>query len=277
VEIQAAEVHDWLAQGPLADIIASIGDFLEVIPPEIAVDIVDRGLMFTGGGSLLARAMTRISAGINLPCHVDRDPQHSTIRGTAAVLENMSGHQTLLEPLRASNTEAAGRPTSSGEEKHDSPKERPAAVASSPTGSASTPMAPPPHEGPGAYVFVSYKREDMPLVAPYLHRLIEWGYKPWYDRGIPGGAEWDALIEEKVRGCRALVVFLTQAAADSKWVRREIKFADRESKPILAIRLGSLALHSGLDILLNQYQTIDGTARDFESELRRAMQYVRLL
>ena len=133
---------------------------------------------------------------------------------------------------------------------------------------------PPPYEGRGEYAFVSYKHADLPRIAPHLHRLSEWGYKPWYDRGIPGGAEWDALIEEKLKGCRVLVVFMSQAAADSKWVQREIKFADREGKPIVTVLLGDPVLHSGLDLTLSQYQKIDAGAPDFEQELRRAMHFV---
>jgi hypothetical protein len=63
----------------------------------------------------------------------------------------------------------------------------------------------------GDFIFVSYKREDLPRITPFLTRICEWGYEIWYDRGIPGGAEWDALIEEKVSQCKVLLVFLSQA------------------------------------------------------------------
>jgi len=117
----------------------------------------------------------------------------------------------------------------------------------------------------------------MPSIAPHLTRLSKWSYNIWYDKGIPGGSEWDAMIEHKVSQCQLLLVFLSQQAADSKWVRREIKFADSKEKPILVVRLGDVALRHGLSITLSQYQMILESASDFSEELRRAIEYVRLL
>lgn len=136
---------------------------------------------------------------------------------------------------------------------------------------------PPPFDGDGGFVFVSYKREDLPRITPYLHRLVGWGYKLWYDRGIPGGAEWDAMIEDKVSRCMLLLTFMSCAAVNSKWVRREIKFADSQNKPILAVRLEPVELNRGLNIVLSQYQMIDASRADFSDELRKAIEYVRLL
>ena len=136
---------------------------------------------------------------------------------------------------------------------------------------------PAPYDGKENFVFVSYKREEMPRVAPFLHRMVEWGYNVWYDRGIPGGAEWDAMIEDRVTRCILLVTFISPKSVDSKWVRREIKFADSLNKPILAIRLETTELKEGLGLVLNQYQMIDATNADFSEELKRALEYVRLL
>ena len=111
-----------------------------------------------------------------------------------------------------------------------------------------------------------------------MHRIVALGYPIWFDRGIPGGAEWDALIEEKVSNCLILLVFLSQSAVESKWVRREIKFADSENRPILGIRLDEdLELKHGLKVVMNQYQMIDASNADFSDELRKAIEYVRLL
>jgi len=136
---------------------------------------------------------------------------------------------------------------------------------------------PKPYEGTGDYIFVSYKREDFSRVAPVIRNIIGWGYNIWYDQGIPGGSEWDAIIEEKVSRCIILIAFLSASAVDSKWVRREIKYADSLNKPILAIRLEEVQLKQGLSVTLSQYQMIDTTNADFSNELRRAISYVRLL
>lgn len=78
--------------------------------------------------------------------------------------------------------------------------------------------APPPADGDADFLFVSYKREDMPRIAPHLAQIAAWGYPVWYDRGIIGGSEWDALIEEKVQRSSLLLLFLTPAAVQSKFV-----------------------------------------------------------
>ena len=86
------------------------------------------------------------------------------------------------------------------------------------------------------------------------------------------------MIEEKVSHCKILLVFLSEAAVDSKWVRREIKFADSENRPILGIRLDkNVELKHGLKVVMNQYQMIDASNMDFSDELRKAIEYVRLL
>ncbi len=115
-------------------------------------------------------------------------------------------------------------------------------------------VPPEPYDGKEDFIFVSYKREEMSRVAVFLHRMIGWGFNVWYDRGIPGGAEWDSMIEERVLRCILLVTFISQKSVESKCVRREIKFADSLNKPILAIRLEPTELKQGLGMVLNQYQ-----------------------
>lgn len=137
---------------------------------------------------------------------------------------------------------------------------------------------PEPSETPSEYIFISYKRDDLPRIISFMHRIVSWGYHIWYDRGIPGGAEWDELIEEKVSNCKLLLVFLSEAAVESKWVRREIKFADSEDRPIVGIRLDkNIELKHGLKVVMNQYQIINATSVDFSDQLRKAIEYVRLL
>lgn len=137
--------------------------------------------------------------------------------------------------------------------------------------------APRAYMGQADYIFISYKRQDMPRILPILKRIAESGYRVWYDKGIPGGAEWDALIEERVRSCRLLLLFVSQAAIHSRYVRREVKFADALAKPLLSIKLEDAELTHGMEMLLTQYQMVNSGAPDFHEELERAIQYVRLL
>ncbi len=127
-----------------------------------------------------------------------------------------------------------------------------------------TPL-PPPYSGTGPFAFVSYKRHDIQRIAPVLAEIRGRGWQLWIDNGIPGGAEWDAVLEERIQSCAVLLAFLSQASVESKYCRREIKFADALDKPILAVELERVQLLLGLEMLLQQYQRIrlaDSTAID---------------
>jgi amino acid transporter len=49
------------------------------------------------------------------------------------------------------------------------------------------------------FLFVCYKREDMSRIKPILLSLCGWKCEVWYDKGIPGGAEWDAAVRRPVQ------------------------------------------------------------------------------
>jgi hypothetical protein len=136
---------------------------------------------------------------------------------------------------------------------------------------------PAPYAGRQPFFFISYKREDLARIEPLVTDLGRRGHKVWYDRGIPGGAEWDALIEERIRSCQVLVLFLSQAAVHSKYVRREVKFADTLNKPIVGVNLErNIELSHGMRMLLNQYQCIESSPAGLGTELERTVRFVHL-
>jgi TIR domain-containing protein len=137
-------------------------------------------------------------------------------------------------------------------------------------------LLPDAYEGNGDFVFLSYKHQDIESIAPVLKHLDEHGVRVWYDKGIPGGSEWDALIEEKLERCQLLLVFMSPLAVGSKHVRREVKYADALDKQILCVQLEDTELTHGLAMLLTQYQVLDATASDFRSELNRALRSLEL-
>lgn len=133
---------------------------------------------------------------------------------------------------------------------------------------------PPPYDGHQPFIFVSYRHQDVGALAPILHDLTKKGYNVWYDRGIPGGTEWDAVIEQKLMGCSLVLLFVSQSAISSKYVRREAKFADILNKPIVSVKLEEAKLTYGMGMLLTQYQMISRKAGDFDLQLQRAIQHV---
>jgi rod shape-determining protein MreB len=70
-------------------IIDNIRSTIETTPPELVADIYERGIMITGGGSLLKRIDERISQATNIPVHVVDDPLTAVARGTGVVLEDL--------------------------------------------------------------------------------------------------------------------------------------------------------------------------------------------
>ncbi len=72
---------------PLLVIIEAVKRTLERIPPELAADIVDRGIMLAGGGALLKGLDTLISHETGIVVHVAADPLSCVVLGTGHVLE----------------------------------------------------------------------------------------------------------------------------------------------------------------------------------------------
>ena len=73
----------------LMDIIAGVKGVLEQTPPELASDIIDKGIVMSGGTSLLTnfdRLMTQVTG---VPCHVAEDALLCVVRGTGVALENI--------------------------------------------------------------------------------------------------------------------------------------------------------------------------------------------
>lgn len=129
----------------------------------------------------------------------------------------------------------------------------------------------PPPDARGDFVFVSYAHSDAARIAAHLGALRGGNVPFWYDAGIPSGSEWDAVIESHIERCRALVLFLSPRAAASKYVRREVKFADALNKPLVSVVLEPVALREGLHMLLTQYQMLDAARADLPAALRQAL------
>lgn len=87
VSIKAPEMREAMAE-PLAVIIEAVKRTLERTPPELAADIVDRGIMLAGGGALLKGIDTLISHETGIVVHIAADPLSCVVLGTGRVLEN---------------------------------------------------------------------------------------------------------------------------------------------------------------------------------------------
>lgn len=81
---------------PLTSIITAIKSTLEKTPPELSSDIMDRGIVMTGGGSLLRGLDERIRQETGMPVHVTEDPLICVVVGSGKALQEI---QTLRKIL----------------------------------------------------------------------------------------------------------------------------------------------------------------------------------
>ncbi|WKZ27193.1 MAG: rod shape-determining protein [Candidatus Paceibacterota bacterium] len=88
IEIGANELTDALSES-LREVIQIIKEVLEVTPPELCSDIMDRGITISGGGALLRNIDQLITKVTGVPAHIADDPLFCVARGTGIVLENL--------------------------------------------------------------------------------------------------------------------------------------------------------------------------------------------
>jgi rod shape-determining protein MreB len=87
VTVKGPEIREAMSE-PLSVIIEAVKRTLERTPPELAADIIDRGIMLAGGGALLRGLDTLISHETGIVVHVAADPLSCVVLGTGRVLEN---------------------------------------------------------------------------------------------------------------------------------------------------------------------------------------------
>ncbi len=88
LKVSSGEIREALS-GTINKIISVIVETLEETPPELLSDILERGIMITGGGSLLKGLDQRIAEETKMPVMVAEDPLTTVVRGCGRVLQNL--------------------------------------------------------------------------------------------------------------------------------------------------------------------------------------------
>jgi rod shape-determining protein MreB len=99
LKLSSVQVREALVE-PFDRIVEAVRQSLEKTPPELASDILDRGIILTGGGALLKGLDKRLRQETNLPVNVAEDPLTCVVRGTGKVLENMQNYAKVLVKSR---------------------------------------------------------------------------------------------------------------------------------------------------------------------------------
>lgn len=88
VTIHSNEVREALWE-PVSSIVTSAKAVLERTPPELSADIIDRGVILTGGGALLHGLDQLLSEELKVPVLIAEDPMFCVVKGTGIMLDNL--------------------------------------------------------------------------------------------------------------------------------------------------------------------------------------------
>jgi rod shape-determining protein MreB len=98
ISISQAQIADAL-QEPVSQIIEAVKVALEATPPELAADIVDKGIVLTGGGALLTNLDQLLREETGLPVSIADEPLSCVALGTGKVLEHINTHKQVLSSV----------------------------------------------------------------------------------------------------------------------------------------------------------------------------------
>lgn len=99
LKISSVQIREALAE-TVDIIVEAVRQTLEQTPPELASDILERGIILTGGGALLRGLDKRLRQETNLPVNVAEDPLTCVVRGAGKVLEEFVRYSKVLEKSR---------------------------------------------------------------------------------------------------------------------------------------------------------------------------------
>ncbi|EKE20063.1 MAG: hypothetical protein ACD_8C00057G0014 [uncultured bacterium] len=95
IKISSNEVTEAL-QDELREVINAIKKVFQETPPELAADIMDKGMILSGGGALLRNLDQLITKTIGVPCYVADDPLFCVIKGIGIALDNLDVYKRTI-------------------------------------------------------------------------------------------------------------------------------------------------------------------------------------
>ncbi len=98
IVISERQVAESLAE-PVAQIVEAVKVALEYTAPELAADIVDKGIVLTGGGAKLANLDQVLRNATGLPVSIAEDPLACVVKGTGKALEEIDRLKTILSTM----------------------------------------------------------------------------------------------------------------------------------------------------------------------------------
>ncbi len=95
IKISSNEITEAI-QDELGEIIKTVKNVLQETPPELSSDVIDRGMVLSGGGALLKNLDKLLSQSTGVPCYVADDPLLCVVKGTGSVLDNLDMYKRSI-------------------------------------------------------------------------------------------------------------------------------------------------------------------------------------
>ncbi len=97
VSVTAEEIR-WALDEPLLAIVSAVSATLDRTPPELAGDVLARGIVLTGGGALLSGIDRRLASETGMPVVVAEHPEHAVVLGVGHAVESFDALARVLIP-----------------------------------------------------------------------------------------------------------------------------------------------------------------------------------
>ena len=95
IMIKSSQIMEAMSES-IAKIIETVKQTLEKTPPELAADLVEKGIYLAGGGALIQNLDKLLSSETNMPVYVANSPLECVVNGTGKTLEDLEKLKTVL-------------------------------------------------------------------------------------------------------------------------------------------------------------------------------------
>jgi formylglycine-generating enzyme required for sulfatase activity len=117
-------------------------------------------------------------------------------------------------------------------------------------------------------LFISYARKDVEFAQKLNADLQRHGVTTWIDElGIRSGEDWPDRIAMAIEGCKAMLVILSPHSVASRWVRRELAFADTKGKRVLPLLYKPCGLPKWFELSFGNVQRADFSRGSYDTNL----------
>jgi formylglycine-generating enzyme required for sulfatase activity len=117
-------------------------------------------------------------------------------------------------------------------------------------------------------LFISYARKDVEFAQKLNADLQRHGVTTWIDElGIRGGEDWPDRIATAIEGCKAMLIILSPDSVASRWVQRELAFADAKGKRVLPLLYKPCGLPAWFELRFGNVQRADFSRGSYETNL----------